>query len=929
MIKIIFAFMLLALLSIPVMAQDTVASWVVIQPDDAAVPGTVVYHKTFHLDFEPDDAYVKYTCYTPMDFGGTHYRIFINRVLGPGGSFWSDAQYASIAKALRKGDNDIDIEVTWVPNGTSGPILAKLEAKGKDKDGKDASAVVRSDETWGYYAGKYDLTNPAAVHTYKKVIVAGAADKWESAKSPMVLPKIDTSSLVGVTNVKLKGGNAGSLYQFNLVRDYSDKFYFTDALGYSSIEDYIFGQSNYQYPGVWFWGYDKQLAHNQEIEGYDYTVYPWVWVPAEWYRKQKNPPMVKCLEHNGQDGFGLSLWSPELIKLNEEMYGELKSNFGEKIRFVYPGIYGDFGEAHYMAGWNNWMNPKPDHQHPDFWAGDDLAKADFRQKMLAKYINLDALNAAWQTSFKSNDEIIYPKLDSSAPRRYTLDFINWYYDCMTDFTAKVCSIAKKKFPNVPIAPKLGCGDENPMWGQDNSAIPEALAKIGVGVRSTHGSSGNFAVRRLSSACKFYGNKFETETAGGTNRNDAIRKFFIDESSGCSELFEYPDAMLKVADIFSGCRKYLRGEHSITEVALFFPTSWHRCNLRQGYPPKLTEAADDMRDVADFDIVDENMILDGALDKCRVLAMFDGNFTEQAVYDKIADWVNKGGTLILRSEQLPFMNVEGKELPVSELKEEAQSDEGAVKAQGDGQIIVWGGDWSAKHEYLNLIYASVCPSVADGACGGPNGTSDGVWISMFENYALYLNNNSVPAHVSENISEDYAKSNGLAYSPKYLKYEVDIPAKSQVAHFFDRPSFETTIECESMTGAQKLQIDVIHKSGCGTPGKAVKIQGKGQLDGSFNLTDEADYSFCSVVDPEESGAILIVDGKKVADLNGPAGYHQYMYPLNVKVHLKPGKHTLAVRFSTGACTADKVIITTDTGLAGFAYGFTDPKVDQSW
>ncbi len=905
-------------------ADERVADWVSVQSGDASRSGTVVYHKTFKLDFDAQEAEFKFTCYTPTDFGGTHYRSWINNVAGPSGSFWQDVQYVSPAKVLRVGDNEIDIEVAWEPMGMPGPILAKLDVKGKDKDGKDQSVTVRTDDSWEYHLGRFDISGKAlGGDGMKKVSVVAPADKWEQAKNPEVLPKIDTSTMVGVSDVTIKGGNAGSLYQFNLVRDYSDKFYFLKALGYSSIEDYIFGQTNYQYPGAWFWGYDREIQHSHEVNGFDFTVYPWVWVPAEWYRKREQLPMVRCIEH-GQEGFGLSLWSPLLEEFNENVYSELQANFGDTIRAIYPGIYGDFGEAHYMAGWNPWMQPKPEHEHAGFWAGDDLARADFRAKMLKKYGTLDALNAAWHTAFASADEIAYPALDGSAPRRYTLDFVNWYYDCMTEFTAKVCGIARKHFPNIPIAPKLGCGDENPMWGQDNSAIPEALAKIGVGVRSTHGSSPNFAVRRISSACKFYGNRFETETAGGTDRQDAAKKFFIDASSGCSEVFEYPDAMLRVADIFSNVRRNLRGEHSITSVALFFPTSWHRLNLKQGYPPKLAQAAEELRDYTDFDVVDENMILDGALAKYRALVMFDGNLTEQAVYDAIDKWVRSGGSLLLRSEQLPFTNVEGELLPISGYAEEARSG-GAIHEQGRGQIIIWDGTWDERSDYYEVVWEAAYPGSLG---GGIDCKKDGVWTSLFKDRLLYLNTTDAPVTVSEGITEAFARQSGLSYSPRFLRYNIEVPAHGQAVHLLDKPFAEFALECEKMAGAEKLPTEAIYRGGYGTPGSAVRIHADNRLQSAITVNDDTEFGLYCIAEPVSGGAWVEVDGKRAADITGPSGPHDYMYPRTITLHLKRGRHTISLRTS-GELLADKVMVTTDTGLAGFAYGFIDPKADQAW
>lgn len=929
MLRILSICALLLVLCSSAFGDEKAADWIGIQPEDATAPGVVVFSKTFNLDFDPKEAYLKFTCYTAMDYGGTQYQAFVNGAAGVSGSYWPDAQYMDISKVLVKGGNRVDIEVNWVQMGTPGPILVKIVAKGKDKEDKDASIIIRSDDTWRYSIGNFDFEDIGNTEIVNNnVVVVGGADSWQPAKSPQVLPKINTSTLAGVTNVKLSGGNAGGFYQYNFVRDFSDKFYFLKALGYYSIEDYIFSQTNYQKPGEWFWGYDKQIAYNQNKAGFAFAAYPWAWIPADWYREQNHPPMSRCIEHN-QDSFALSLWNPQLLKLNEEMYTGLKANLGDWINVVYPGIYGDFGEANFMAGLNPWIKPKPEHQHIGFWAGDDLARSDFKDKMLQKYETIEVINSTWKTDYESKNEITYPKLDGNDSRRYALDFINWYYDSMTDYTVKVCTIAKNNFPSSPIAPKLGSVDENPMWGQDNSAIPRELAKIGVGVCSTHGSGSDLTLSRISSACKFYGNRFETETTNGTSRQEAVKKLFIDASSGCAGIFEYPNSMLEIADIFSKYRRNLRGEHSITETALFFPTSWHRYNLRQANPPILAEAADEIRDILDYDVVDENMVLDGALEKYRVLAMFDGDFMESSVYVKLYDWVERGGTLLLRKEQLPITNIEGVQLSDHQLTEQEQPGD-IVFSSGKGKIIAWAGEWDKRQDYYRMIYDAVYPVANTKTGGGIDGRQDNIWTSLFKNHALYLNNTDSPVTVSEEISENTARRIGLDYQPQYLTYKVEIPANSQAIHFFNKPFVEFALECEEMKGAEKHPVDVIYRGGYGATGRAARIQDANYIMASFKVDTDGEYGFYCITDPADGApAQLEIDGNQVATITGPAGYHKYMYPLNAKLRLKRGNHMLVLRFGNGRSLADKVIITTDTDLAGFTYGFIDPQADQTW
>ncbi len=71
---------------------------------------------------------------------------------------------------------------------------------------------------------------------------------------------------------------------------------------------------------------------------------------------------------------------------------------------------------------------------------------------------------------------------------------------------------------------------------------------------------------------------------------------------------------------------------------------------------------DWRAVADFDMVSEQMIADGALERYKAVIMVWGNTTEKAVLDRIGDWVERGGVLFYPDRELsregPLQTVEG-------------------------------------------------------------------------------------------------------------------------------------------------------------------------------------------------------------------------------------------------------------------------------
>jgi len=75
---------------------------------------------------------------------------------------------------------------------------------------------------------------------------------------------------------------------------------------------------------------------------------------------------------------------------------------------------------------------------------------------------------------------------SVAERHHWLDFINWYHDSLTDFTAMVARTARRHFPESRLMLPVGNGDESLVGGCDLTALVKACKESGVDMRSTHG-----------------------------------------------------------------------------------------------------------------------------------------------------------------------------------------------------------------------------------------------------------------------------------------------------------------------------------------------------------------------------------------------------------------------------------------------------------
>jgi hypothetical protein len=426
-------------------------------------------------------------------------------------------------------------------------------------------------------------------------------------------------------------------------------------------------------PGVWDWSQaDEALEICRRCE-VDWQYFPhFHWAP-EWYRKtDKFVPLRSVAD--GRELNIISLWSPHMPEWLDHCYKALAEHYGSdnsKIKAIYVGLYGDFGEAHFPAGYH------PDEVKrfgkdraaiPDWWCGDPYAQADFRGKMKQKYRTIESLNSAWATNFHSFEDLKCPpdklQLDSAGSRRQWLDFINWRYDCMTNYCEMVCRIARKYFPNTLLVIPLGCGDEDLRHAQDNTALPKMAKKYGVHVRSTHGGylpfPQNYAMmlKRIATACKFYDVPFWTEPPGRITEDGEVSRFFEAISCRSYGYWDWAFNPTSSPHVFQKYKAFLTREEPLVDVALFYPSTDACLHPERGYSPRFQEGAAAIRDVMDYDIVDEQLILDGVLKNYRVLIFFEGQFVEKEVLKKIDSWVRNSGGVVVAYNFGAVSTVEG-------------------------------------------------------------------------------------------------------------------------------------------------------------------------------------------------------------------------------------------------------------------------------
>src|SRR5262249_35838251 len=110
-------------------------------------------------------------------------------------------------------------------------------------------------------------------------------------------------------------------------------------------------------------------------------------------------------------------------------------------------------------------------------------------------------------------------------------------------------------------------------------------------------------------------------------------------------FDWAGNAMASRDMYYRYGKFLRVEKPVVDVAMFYPAVAQKTRPEQGYAPLFAQACAYLREYANFDIVDDRMVLDGCLSRYRILALWEGTMADQETLDKIKAWVNEGGVLL--------------------------------------------------------------------------------------------------------------------------------------------------------------------------------------------------------------------------------------------------------------------------------------------
>lgn len=529
-------------------------------------------------------------------------------------------------------------------------------------------------------------------------------------------------------------------------------------LGFTSHESYVRWNLCEIAPGRYDWSVYDRYVEVYKRHGLKWVPFLIVGSPytlPEWYFKSDQQQGYVCLEH-GEESHVQSLWNPALRGHVARFLKAFAEHYRDSgvIESVLLGITGNYGEAIYIASGNDWTADVwgQYHTHSGFWAGDPYAVKDFQNRLARQYKSIARLNAAWGADYAAFDRI-QPFLPTAEGRnnRAKLDFVNWYIGSMNDWARFWMAETRKHMPKAEIYLCTG-GHAPPEHGADFGEQCRIAAEVNGGVRITNEASRyalNFSLTRwVASAGRQYGAYYSFEPAGEVDLGGVVARVYNATASGAKGLHYYEPNIFRSKEAtatFETYGPFFQQSDPLLEVAVYYPQT--DIKLRG---QKFLEPVMELRDRFDFGYMSDNQIRDGGLKSVKALVMLQGTVAEGETWQRIAEWVRRGGLLLYADGIGRLETVEGQEAPLMRVIR-------GETTLGKGRVVHYRGAPDAA--YMDLCAATLARapelSAPVRAAIAADGKADGVFLAVTQpDTRLWLNTgvqpvtrdgHAIPAH----------------------------------------------------------------------------------------------------------------------------------------------------------------------------------------
>ncbi len=497
------------------------------------------------------------------------------------------------------------------------------------------------------------------------------------------------------------------------------------AMGVSAIQSYVRWSSVEKDEGVWDWTCYDWVVEKAKAFGMRWVAFIMIgphYAMPKWWLEVGNDRKNRCLEH-GEESWVQSIWSDAMLPAVERFMQAFAAHYPEQIvESVMLGPAGDFGETTTNGVFTRGLY----HTHVGYWCGEDAAVEDLRRTMEERYGSIERLNEEWHTEYASFEELRPVQRHEAASLHQWTEQVGWYVDRMTWWTEEWGRITRSALPYTPVYIAAG-GAGDPPRAATWSGQMRVLKPSNVGARVTNEGGDyafNFAYTSWAGVCcDWWGLPFGNEPWGGDmSGNGVLGRIFNAITLGADNFWIYDGHMRSDASrkALEAGLPYLDGTVSrANRVAVYYPWTHFVVNDEHGFSEKglrdiFWPQVEELRDILDFDLVDDGLVAEGILRNYDFLIVLQGTVYEHGELERLAEWVRRGGVLVTHNIGLPgtvdgdiSVGQELMNFPLNPTRLELELD-GRIAAIGHGRVVMhtvsadmkgWYGDsrWEGDHK----------------------------------------------------------------------------------------------------------------------------------------------------------------------------------------------------------------------------------------
>ncbi len=437
------------------------------------------------------------------------------------------------------------------------------------------------------------------------------------------------------------------------------------ALGVTTIQTVILWKDIEKTPGIFDLSYHDSLFVRCMTAGLKWSIYiPWSadWCTPDWFKQSAESLPAISLVTGEKAGFQ-SPWNPASRYHAGRVLRIIGQRYGGRglVRSLILGPLGESGSSGLVSAFDETAGAHA--PNPGWWCGDSMAILDFRYYLQTLYPKVEDLNKAWNTlSFNFGSMMPVPPLRARSWQSVT-DVTQWYTDTVYRLNVWWAQQARMQFPEAEIYFRIdgnGTPSEGIHW---NSLLTVMSNNKGGGRIVLHGSSfrDNFsALGTFATGSKMYGSwtgfemdRFRCSPASMYALLAASATFSVPPGRS---LFIFPEALIapETLPFYRSNVHFMSTKDEtlspLTLKAVLYPWDWFAITDAKGpgdgaQGRLFWKLSTELRDLFDFDFIDDQLIAEGILQRYRYLLMPVGRVWKDRTLERITEWVRRGGILI--------------------------------------------------------------------------------------------------------------------------------------------------------------------------------------------------------------------------------------------------------------------------------------------